>query len=207
MLRFTTIKDDVLLSLYKALLSSDKQEYFTASQIFPNVTLSIGTAMVNRACNALSEQDFVIGSNQGEDEYFTLSQKGFDRVEELLDASSEVPVAFAAIPAAGRTVGLNHNSAEIEAISEEIDRAIEIARATKSNSFNSDQQSRAVASLESAAALWKAAELTVFQIKVGIIFAIEDAQKILQSTFRTVKGPLLVDFIKTVLRNTTGIDL
>ena len=64
-----------------------------------------------------------------------------------------------------------------------------------------------MAGLEAAELLWDAAQLKLIQIKVGVIMAVEDARKVLAGTAKAVAGALIVDAIKSLVKNQLGIDL
>jgi hypothetical protein len=110
------------------------------------------------------------------------------------------------VPAADRRVSLAHNQPEYEEIAESLQAAIEEVSALKTNEISNDEKASALASLRSAAELWRAYELKVIHIKIGIVMAIEEAERLTQITFKLVRGPLLVEAIKFFIRQATGTD-
>ena len=114
---------------------------------------------------------------------------------------------FKAVPAADRTVTIDHNKPEYAEISAALDKAIELAKNTRPNDLSGDEHSSVVASLQSARSLWDAFELTSLQVRVGIFMAIESAETALKTSFELVKGPLLMEALKAFFRSAKNGDI
>ncbi len=110
------------------------------------------------------------------------------------------------IPASDRLVPLNHNAPEYQEVRQGIEDAIEKVSNLKTNRLSVDEKATAIAALRSASNLWEAFELKSIHIKVGIIMALEDVEKLIGEAFKMVSGALLVDFIKSLLKIWTGCD-
>jgi hypothetical protein len=105
-----------------------------------------------------------------------------------------------AVPAADRVVTLNHNADGYEDIKVGLEDAIKEVSSLQTNGLSADEKSRAVATLKSASALFAAGELTVLQVKVGIMMAVEDIEALTGLKFKTVAGQLLLELIKAYFR-------
>ena len=113
--------------------------------------------------------------------------------------------ARARAPASDRIVRFDHNEPGYQEILEGI---LEVGEAIRgANDLEEPERDRLSVSLSAAQSLWKAAQLKVIQIKVGIILTLEDAAIALGVTAKAVATALLVDTIKAFIKTRTGIDL
>ena len=69
------------------------------------------------------------------------------------------------------------------------------------------ERERLSASLAAAQTLWDAAELKLVQIKIGVILAIEDAASALKKIGKGVGSALIVDAVKALVKQKTGLDI
>jgi hypothetical protein len=108
-------------------------------------------------------------------------------------------------PAADRVVRFDDNLPERIVIAKSF---VEIQEAVRSdNSLEPEERERVSVSLEAARTLWQASQIKVIQIKIGVLMAAEDAAELLKTTAKAVAAALLVDAIKSFIKNYTGIDL
>jgi hypothetical protein len=109
-------------------------------------------------------------------------------------------------PASDRMVPLNHNSPEYQEISEKLDELYEEARASNKFGDTAEERNRLVESLDAARKLWAMHEIKFMQLQVGVVMAVEDAGRALQSIGKTTGWSLLTDLIKKFVKDTIGID-
>ena len=110
------------------------------------------------------------------------------------------------VPASDRVVRLDHNLPAYCEVKSGLDELYEQIRADNAVGETPEHRDRLLRSLQAAQSLWEAAELRVIQVKVGIILAIEDAEKALIAVGKMVGVAILVDAIKTVVKACSGID-
>ena len=144
----------------------------------------------------------------------TLSPEGIRWVEDelgenvaaYLEANGAI-YSPESVPASDRIVTLSHNSQEYKEVKAGIGELKEALRGTNDIPIDGAERQRLMAGLEAAELLWDAAQLKLIQIKVGVIMAVEDARKVLAGTAKAVAGALIVDAIKSLVKNQLGIDL
>jgi hypothetical protein len=107
-------------------------------------------------------------------------------------------------PASDRVVLLNHNEPEYLNVKKEIENAKNAISSINIAAENEVARDNIVAELNAAEALWNCAELTLMQIKIGILLAAENAAKFAKETAQSVKVALLVDAIKAFITNKIG---
>jgi hypothetical protein len=79
-----------LIGLYKLLAASERQEWFSASDIRAAAQISAGAAFVSRILIATEESDGYVASSSHDDEtLFALEQEGFSFVESLIEGDVE----------------------------------------------------------------------------------------------------------------------
>jgi hypothetical protein len=111
------------------------------------------------------------------------------------------------IPAADRIVPLDHNSSEYEQISTQITDLAETLRRNNEVGDSAEHRDQLLKSMSAAAELWSALQLTVDQIKIGIILAIENAKAALTKVGKSVGISLIVDAIKAYVKSKIGLDI
>jgi len=121
-------------------------------------------------------------------------------VEILDSASAEI------VPAANRLVRLNHNQSEYQEVVKGLDELFEQVRQNNQIGETAEERDRIIQSLTAARQLWSAAELYVVQIRVGVVMAIEDATSVAAKVGKAVGGALIVDLIKRIVKQATGIE-
>lgn len=156
------------------------------------------------------------------DQTIALTPRGFKRGEELshyvnladsglsIDTDDQVGLSNASsendvAPASDRIVKFDHNLPDFSEIQNGLSQTHEDVRA--SNDIEPDERDRILQSLDAASSLWKAAELKIVQIKIGVLMAVEDAAKALATTTKAVAAALLVDAIKSFVKTHAGVDL
>ena len=111
------------------------------------------------------------------------------------------------IPASNRVVRLDHNNPEFAAIANGLAEVREAVREINDSDVDPEERERLLASFDAAQTYWQAVQIKVIQLKVGVLMAVEDAVRILGGTAKAVTAALLVDSIKTFVKNHTGVDL
>lgn len=119
------------------------------------------------------------------------------------DGQAAANVTISAFPAADRLVPLNHNSLEYLEVARGLE---ELREAVRGANDLSDRES-VIATLSAAQALWKATELKIIQIKIGVVMAVEEAGRALAETAKAVTTAILIDAIKSLVKSKTGVDL
>lgn len=121
------------------------------------------------------------------------------------DDSNDFSSGDISIPASDRFVKLDHNKPEYKEIEAEL-AALDVDALThgyNGSDFDENEKDRLLKSLDSARTFWNALQLSVVQIKVGIILALEDLGQFVVDAAKKVGIALLVDRIKTF----TGLDI
>ena len=204
MFHYLLAKDIVLRATYEHLVFKAEFESFEAGEIHKHVSEHISPGYVRRVLTSLVADGLVIQDQWDETSpyHYTVSDKGLEEAERLppllvlLDGKFDRQNSVKLAPTADGKVPLNHNQVEYVEIAEALESAIIEVLDTRTNEVSGDEHSSLVTGLKAARELWNAYELAVSQIKVGIVMAIEDAQKALKKNFKLVKGPLLVEAIK-----------
>lgn len=127
-----------------------------------------------------------------------ISSGEWNTTPESTNLSPSGKIESIVIPASDRIVSLHHNTPEYQDITAGLEDAVEQVNALKTNELSGDEKSRAVATLQSVSALFRAGELKVVQVKVGIILALEDVERLTGLNFKTVAGTLLLEAIKSL---------
>lgn len=127
-------------------------------------------------------------------------------IDEVEDGESAVE-NNSFVPASDRLVSLDHNLPEYKEISRGIADLREKVRGINSQDIDIEEKSRILAGLAGASALWEAAQLKVLQVKVGILMAVEDAENALSALFKDVGVALLIEAIKSFVKNHIDLDL
>jgi len=130
--------------------------------------------------------------------WYTLRDDG----KEFLET---VPLADE-IPASDRVVTLDHNQPDYKKIKAELEDVKETLRGLNDTTVSQEERSRLSAGIDSAQVLWNSLQLKVIQIKVGIIMVLEDIGKIVGKTAKGVSVALIVDGIKSYIKDRTGIE-
>jgi len=198
-------KNIVLSATYETLVYHSQFESFGTDDVHKRLDRHFAAGFVQRMLTSLSQDDLVIVGQYDETSrsHYTLSDKGFEYVEKLPALSSllepeekETKPEKKVIPASNRSVPLDHNRPEYKEIAAGFDEAIETAKKTKPNDVSGDEHASLISGLEGARALWNAFDLSIIQVKVGIVMAVEKAESALKKSFSMVKGPLLMEAIK-----------
>lgn len=164
--------------------------------------------------NVVSSNEVILRSRRIGARFFPEAFEAFE--SQLMNGSTTPQGALASIadtataeiiPASDRLVTLSHNQPEYEEIQDRIDGAIQEVSTLQTNEISNDEKASVVAALKGASELWRAYQLTAVQVRVGVIMAIEEAQKITKKTFKLTGGTLLADAIKAFIKLTTGFDL
>ena len=206
MITFDETQQIIVVALYRMLQASHQATYSTAQQIVEQSGVNIGAAFVARACDSLIDMGHVEARKSGGTaDRYTLNDSGFRWAEELI--TKNAPALSKSVPASDRLVTIGHNQPDYGEIEAEISKLAEDVRAWNGNPEVPAERSRLLEGLEAAKHFWAASELKVIQLKVGIILAIEDAQKALGTAAKMVGGKLLIDAIKGFIKTHSGIDL
>lgn len=110
-------------------------------------------------------------------------------------------------PASDRIVKFDHNHPDYSAISEGLSSVREAVREINDTDVDEDERARVLAAFDAAQTFWGAAQLKVIQLRVGVLMAVEDAVRILGHTAKALAAALLVDTIKSFVKNHAGVDL
>jgi len=133
-----------------------------------------------------------------------LDEIKFDEVGEgQLHWSSQSQVE---IPASDRIVALDHNQPQYLKIKVELEDVKETLRGLNDTSLTEEEKTRLLAGINSAQILWDSLQLKVVQIRVGIIMAVEEISNVIAKTSKGVSVALIVDGIKSYIKDRTGID-
>ncbi|RYY22310.1 MAG: hypothetical protein EOP62_23425 [Sphingomonadales bacterium] len=100
-------------------------------------------------------------------------------------------------------ITLDKESGEFQQVQTGLEELIERVRGAN----DLDDRDRILAGLSAAQSLWSSASLRLVQIKVGVLLAIEDATTALGSLAKGVGAGLLIDLVKSIVKNKTGLDL
>ena len=216
MFHYLLAKDIILRATYEHLVFKADYESFDAEEVHKHVSNHISAGYVRRILTSLVTDGLVLSEQWDETSpyHYTVSDKGLEEAERL----PPLPVLLAGdfdrhkvaklAPTSEGKVPLSHNHDGYQEIAEALDLAVAEALVTKPNEVSGDEHASIVTGLRAARELWNAFELTSAQIRVGLIMAIEDAQKALKRTFKLVKGPLLVEAIKAFFADKlNGFDL
>ena len=111
------------------------------------------------------------------------------------------------VPASDRVVRFDHNNPDYAKIAEGISEVREAVRATNDGEAKPEERERILAALDAAQNFWRATQVKVIHLKVGVLLALEDALKLLTSTAKAVAAALVVDTFKAFVKNHTGVDL
>lgn len=112
------------------------------------------------------------------------------------------PLADANIPAADRIVTLDHNQPDYETITEGIDELREAVRGA--NGISHERRSQALSGLDAAKSLWSAAQLSLVQVEIGIILAIDDAISLLGDSLKKLSNIALSELIRAYIKASLG---
>lgn len=203
MFSYSHAKNVVLRATYEHLVYKADYETFKADEIHKHVTGYISSGYVQRLLTSLVDDGLVLRDKYDETApyHYTVSDKGLEVAESLPSLSSLVqgdttdrtkPILA---PTADGVVPLNHNQPGYTEIAHGLDKAIEEALAIRPNELSGDEHATLVSALKAARELWNAFELDLMQVRVGLLMAIQEAEKALKKTFTLVKGPLLVEAI------------
>ncbi|WP_324260399.1 hypothetical protein U4960_09450 [Altererythrobacter sp. H2] len=219
--------DDFAEAFLRALyLETEKseQEYHAAEKLLANYSLAPKPHWISRLADDWEFSYFkdvskVSGGYGGWS--FRISAEGARKVEEAIEAEETIEVVFGkeanglkfsdhfeakAIPASDRLVPLNHNSAEYKEIDEGLTSLLNDVRGNNAVGETVEERERIVRSLSAAAEYWASLELKVIQIRVGVVMAVEDAGKALERVGKATAWSLLVDLIKRLVKDKTGIE-
>lgn len=136
-------------------------------------------------------------------EYFS---QPHDPSKALDNAQIRDTVEVGTVPAANRLVRLDHNQPEWREVARGLDDLFEQVRGNNQIGETAEERDRLLKSLTAAQRLWSAAELYLVQIRVGVVMAIEDATNAAAKIGKAVGGALVVDLIKRIIKQATGID-
>lgn len=198
-MRFDQVKNEVLMALYQRIRESDAQIYFQPTEIRPDFKSEVGAAFIDRACYSLSEEGMCERNDYDGDSHYGLTDEGITAAEELLGYIPQSLPDDAAIPASDRVVGLNHNSAAYLEVASGLEEVVTSVKSWKTNELSAEEKASLESEVEAARSLWNAYFLTVTQIRVGIIMAVERVQTLMGKVFELTKGPLLVEAIKAIV--------
>jgi hypothetical protein len=205
--RFNSFEDQFLLALYRERQSSEG--VVSLGRAARDAGLEYESGWLLRALENLTGKGFVSGTPSLRYEEMSIGRitsAGMQYVEDHLLRSEEADGA-AIVPAANRLVTLDHNRPEYQEIARGIEGLYEQVRQDNEVGDTAKERDRLLRSLIAAKELWSAAELHVIQIRVGVAMAVEDATNAIVKIGKAVGAALLVDLIKTFVKNATGIDL
>ncbi len=121
------------------------------------------------------------------------------------DFGEDGDIFLSTAPASDRIVPLNHNSPDYQEIATKFASISEDVRGV--NDAEPEEKERVLNSLQAAEVLWDSAQLRIVQLKVGVLMAVEDAASFLGKGAKAVGAALLVDLIKTFVKNHFDFDL
>ena len=203
-MRFEQVKHEIVLAVYDLIRNSDGQIYFRPSEIQQKMNLPVGIAFVHRACESLSESEFLEEINYDGEPHFGLTDEGINTAEERYSFED---LTDEQIPASDRLVSLKHNSPDYMEIAEGLEEAIVSAEAARPNEVGGDEHATLIAGLKGARELWRSFELTKMQYAVGVILALEKAEKELRISFQMARGALLVEAVKAFFKAAMKSDI
>lgn len=203
MVTFDDVSKIIAVTLYNLIYKSEKAAYFSIDAIAKETGLGVGVAFLSSACSALVQDSYLKPSANSPS--YTLTATGFKWAENLITRRDEA--LEKRVPRPDRIVGIGHNMPEFDEISAAFDDFFEDIRGWNGSPDNPNLHSRILQGVAAARDLWKASELKVVQVQVGILMAIQDAQIVTNKLARIVSGALLIDAIKALIKAHTGIDL
>lgn len=201
MIKFVDAQIGFARAIYALLSESNEHEWFSVDQIVQKSEIMVGTAFASRVLSLSQDEDEIFLSN--DDYEWTLGKEGFDLVEAEASADSSIELA----PAANRIVRFNHNSAEAQQVSLQLEKIREAVRGANSPEIDEQERERVFKALTVAEQLWQSANLKIIQLRIGVLMAAEDAASLLQKTSHHVAAALLVDAIKSFAKNHIHVDL
>ena len=211
---FQRSKDLVLRATHETLLYYAQFDTLSVEEIHERLVGKYSSGFVSRILTSLASEQLIDVDQFDEtsSRRYTLSDAGFEYVQTLptlfeLMSENYSHAEIFSVPAADRIVGLDHNSEQYSQIAAEIDRIVELARGDNEFGQSTEDRDRRVRALEAARLLWSAAELSVVQIKVGVILALEDAEVAFAEIGKAVGVGLLVDLIASFVKDRIGIDI
>lgn len=107
-------------------------------------------------------------------------------------------------PASDRNVPLNHNEPEYLAVKSELQNSRQAILSINIDVAQEIARDTVVAALDAASVLWNSAELTIMQLKVGVLLAAERAAEFAKETAQALKIALLVEAIKAFIISKLG---
>jgi hypothetical protein len=170
-------------------------------------------ARVNMALKALVNGQLVDVSYPGGIAKYIISNKGYLVVEETLTLDETTPSktmidpSVSWLPASDRMVPLNHNDPEYLEVANRLAEVREVVRTSNDLSASPDERDAVLLALDSASSLWKSTQLSLLQIRVGVLMAGQQAWTILKSHAKAIAAALLVDAVKSFLKTHCSIDL
>ena len=202
-MKFNDVKISLARAIYDLLSKSNGSESFQISDITKRAGINIGDAFASRVLNISHEEDEVFQYDA--DGCWTLGKDGFDLVE--VEEAAAAKFGDMVAPASDRVVRFNHNAPDAQEITKQLTEISESVRGANGRDFDEEERERVFSALKVAQEVWASGNLKLIQIKVGVLMAVEDAAALLAKTAKLVAISLLIDGIKSFVKNHFHVDL
>ena len=213
--------NDLLLALYRLHREKGPERYISFSDIHAKAGIEVDDFYLPRFTDEWQDYYLDLSRHLGPHASWSAKMRpsGYNYVEDSLlsldDNVEEVSSSIAlndeltaeVLPASDRLVKLDHNSEPYRQVATGIEQLRDEFRGANFLEISDDEHSRISTALRAASELWNAGQLKVIQIKVGVIMAIDDAAAVLVPLGKAVGANLLVDLIKQIVKDLTGIEI
>ena len=216
MKQYVPIGDVAVLTLFALYELVSEKDTFDADarELASEVGFGVSPGAVGLALEQLANQQWVRNFGEGATVRSRLSPEGAQEVERMLqepdalirqyraggpEFSASRSIGVDLVPASDRIVPLNHNSPEYQNVADRLEATRTAIAEINIETGQESARDDLLASLDAASALWKSTQLTLLQIKVGVLLAAEKAQEFAADTAQKLKVSLLVEAIKAFL--------
>jgi len=204
---FQLSKDIVLSAAHETLLHHSEYESLSTEDIHKRVEKHFARGFIERVLSSLSHERLVEVEQYDESSprRYTLADQGFEYVEKLpplsvlLGKNEPADSDRGSVPAADRTVTLDHNQSTVIEIADGLEKVSEDFRGINSAELDEGTRDRLTRSLDAAKTLWQSSELKLIQINVGVLMVLEEVQSYLKDTAKAASIAGLIELLKIFL--------
>ncbi len=166
-LSFAAVRNEALVTLYRATYASDGQEFFTVEDMLASSGVSVGLVFYRKVLRDLRDSGLVEeDSHDGDGPYYSLTAKGWEVAEKSVQALTQGGDPVEGVPASDRVVTLTDNQRnEISGDISEL--SAEISRSNEAGLLLGDQKDRVQAELSAASSLFQASK-----VRLGALLAV-----------------------------------